>query len=323
MKFISLFSGIGGIDLGLEWAGMQCIRQVEIDPFCLAVLEKHWPNVPKYNDVTTFNATGYLGNIDAVAGGFPCQDISVAGKGKGLQGERSGLWREFNRIIGECGPRWVLIENVPALRSRGADVVLSDLEKLGYSAWPCVVGAWAVGAPHKRDRVWIVASRMGDAAGGAISRMSECEMGAGEEADFERQANNYELVGSSQDICAALADPECFGRERRQWGEIGCERHGEDARRIKGDNNAATSRHHIFRFPSRPGEDQHEWESPRLIKFPMGGAVDGVPVKLLRFANRNSLKAFGNAVVPQIPYLIGRWIIKADAAIRQSSGAAA
>src|SRR5262249_35665923 len=105
---------------------------------------------------------------DLIAGGFPCQDISAAGKGAGIGGTRSGLWFEMARIIAGVRPAWVLVENVPALRARGADRVLADLEEIGYTCWPFVVGAWAVGAPHRRDRVWIVAHR--DGGGRRIDR---------------------------------------------------------------------------------------------------------------------------------------------------------
>jgi len=126
LRVLSLFSGIGGIDLGLERAGMRVVAQCEIEPFARAVLAKHWPDVRRYEDVRTLDGTEWRGTVDLVAGGFPCQDISTAGKGKGIEkGERSGLWREMRRIIGECRPRWVLAENVPALRTRGADIVLA------------------------------------------------------------------------------------------------------------------------------------------------------------------------------------------------------
>ncbi len=162
LMVLSLFAGIGGIDLGLERAGMTTVAQCEIDPFCNAVLEKHWPNVTRYTDVRTLDGNEWRGRVDVVAGGFPCTDCSVAGKGEGLGTEeaptRSGLWFEMRRIIAECRPRWVLAENVPALRTRGGDTVLADLESIGYAAWPVVVGAWTVGAPHRRERVWIIAN---------------------------------------------------------------------------------------------------------------------------------------------------------------------
>jgi len=152
----SLFAGIGGIELGLERAGMKVVWQVEKDPYALAVLEKHWPSVKRYADVREVGARN-LAPVDLICGGFPCQDISNAGKRKGIAGERSGLWKEFARIIEEIRPRWTLIENVPALRSRGMEVVLRDLSARGYDAeWDCIPAS-AFGAPHRRDRLFVVA----------------------------------------------------------------------------------------------------------------------------------------------------------------------
>jgi DNA (cytosine-5)-methyltransferase 1 len=156
MRFGSLFAGIGGLDLGLERAGMQCVWQSEIDPYARRVLEKHWPNVHRHDDVRTAGA-GNLEPVDLICGGFPCQDISVAGKGAGLAGARSGLWREYARIVDEVRPRWVLIENVPALRTRGLRTVLSDLHACGYDAEWDGLSAAHVGAPHRRDRLFVVA----------------------------------------------------------------------------------------------------------------------------------------------------------------------
>ncbi len=156
LKHGSLFSGIGGIELGLEWAGgFETAWQVEINPFCQKVLAKHWPNVPCHADVREVGAHN-LGKVDIISGGFPCQDISVAGKQAGLAGKRSGLWFEYARIVRELEPRWVLIENVAALKTHGADQVLSDMEQANYTCWPLVVGAWSVGATHRRNRTWIL-----------------------------------------------------------------------------------------------------------------------------------------------------------------------
>jgi len=156
LTFGELFAGIGGFSLGLERAGMKCQWQVEIDPYATQVLKKHWPEVPKHDDVRTFPPQGDHA-VDVICGGFPCQDISVAGKGAGLAGARSGLWREFARIIGELRPRYVIVENVAALLTRGMGTVLSDLSALGYDAEWHIISAAAVGAPHRRERVWIVA----------------------------------------------------------------------------------------------------------------------------------------------------------------------
>jgi DNA (cytosine-5)-methyltransferase 1 len=156
MNVLDLFSGIGGFSLGLERAGMRTVAFCEIDPYCRAVLRKHWPDVPIFEDVCKLTAADVSG-IDVICGGFPCQDISVAGKGAGLAGERSGLWREFARLIGEIRPRYAIVENVAALLGRGLDVVLGDLAALGFDAeWHCIPAS-AVGLSHERDRVWIVA----------------------------------------------------------------------------------------------------------------------------------------------------------------------
>ena len=116
MKFISLFAGIGGLDLGLERAGFECVAQVEINEFALRVLEKHWANIPKYKDVRDVGKEN-LPSADLICGGFPCQDVSLAGHRAGLEGKRSTLWSEFHRIVCEIRPRWVIIENVPGLFS--------------------------------------------------------------------------------------------------------------------------------------------------------------------------------------------------------------
>lgn len=156
MKFGSLFSGIGGLDLGLERAGMQCAWQVEIDPYASRVLAKHWPSVPRFSDVRAVGAHN-LPAVDLICGGFPCQDISRAGKRVGIDGERSGLWSEFARIIRQLRPRFVLVENVAALLGRGLGRVLGDLADLGFDAEWSVLSACALGAPHLRERVFIVA----------------------------------------------------------------------------------------------------------------------------------------------------------------------
>ena len=155
MNVGSLFSGIGGFDLGLERAGMRTVWFCEQDPYCQRVLARHWSS-PVYPDVCELRASD-IAPVDVLCGGFPCQDISVAGKGAGITGARSGLWSEYARLIGELRPRYVIVENVPALLARGFGRVLGDLAALGYDAeWDCLPAS-AFGAPHRRDRVWIVA----------------------------------------------------------------------------------------------------------------------------------------------------------------------
>jgi site-specific DNA-cytosine methylase len=163
LTFGSLFAGIGGFDLGFSRAGMTPRWQVECDPYALRVLAKDWPDVPKYRDVRYFlgskrwRSERWAWAVDILCGGFPCQDISFAGRGLGLEGERSGLWTEFARVIRLLRPRYVVVENVEALVKRGLDRVTGDLAELGYCAEWDVISALSVGAPHLRKRLWIVA----------------------------------------------------------------------------------------------------------------------------------------------------------------------
>jgi DNA (cytosine-5)-methyltransferase 1 len=156
MTYGSLFAGIGGIDLALDHLGMQCLWQVELDDYCQKVLEKHWPHVEKHRDVKECGRHN-LEAVDLICGGFPCQDISSAGRRVGIKGPKSGLWSEFARIVRDLRPRYVFIENVAALLFEGMGTVLSGLSSLGYDAEWDVLSAADVGAPHLRKRVWIVA----------------------------------------------------------------------------------------------------------------------------------------------------------------------
>lgn len=161
MNVLSLFGGIGGFDLGLKRAGMKTVAFCEVDKKCQLVLKKHWPGVPIYDDVKELTYEKLkedgISKIDIIAGGFPCQDISLAGKGEGIEGPRSGLWKEYTRLVGEIRPNFIIIENVTALLGRGMSRVLRDLASLRYDAeWHCI-SASAIGAAHNRDRVWIVA----------------------------------------------------------------------------------------------------------------------------------------------------------------------
>jgi DNA (cytosine-5)-methyltransferase 1 len=155
-KHLDLFSGIGGFALAARWAGIETIGFCEIDKYAQKVLEKNFPGVPIYEDVTKLDGSEFK-DIFLITGGFPCQDISIAGKGAGIEGERSGLWSELFRIIGEVRPKYALIENVPALTFRGGTRVIADLTEIGYDTEWQIVGADDVGAPHRRKRIWIVA----------------------------------------------------------------------------------------------------------------------------------------------------------------------
>jgi DNA (cytosine-5)-methyltransferase 1 len=158
LRLLDLFSGIGGFSFAAEHllGGFTTVQFVEREPFCQSVLAKHWPDVPIHDDITTFNPAA--GSADVVCGGFPCQDISTAGKQAGIkEGTRSGLFYELMRVVRMVGPRYVVLENVAAITSNGLDTVLGTLAEAGFDAeWACIPAS-AVGACHQRDRWWLVA----------------------------------------------------------------------------------------------------------------------------------------------------------------------
>lgn len=164
MNFGSLFSGFGGMDLGLERAGMRCIWQVENNLYAQKVLAKHWPAVRRWDDVRTFPPKGDW-SCDLIAGGFPCTDVSQAGRRVGIDGRHSGLWSEFYRIIRRLRPRYVLVENTPGLLHRGMDRVLGNLAASGYDAEWSVLPGCALGASHSRPRVFLLAYPAGGQSG--------------------------------------------------------------------------------------------------------------------------------------------------------------
>lgn len=160
MRVLDLFSGIGGIALGLHRAGMQTVGFCEIDPYCRRVLAKHWPGVWIHDDVRTLTrelVAERCGSVDLIAGGFPCQDVSNAGKRIGIEGPSSGLWREYARLICDIRPSYVVVENVPGLLTNGLDRVLSDLAACGFDAEWQVLPGGSFGAPFVRERVFVVA----------------------------------------------------------------------------------------------------------------------------------------------------------------------
>ena len=176
MKVLDLFSGIGGFSLGLERAGMETVAFCEFDEHAQKVLRKHWPGVPIHSDIRELNAKQYRGTVDVICGGFPCQDLSTAGKQVGFSGERSSLYGEMLRVISECMPSYAIFENVTGLLTgdsgRWFGQFLYDLAQIGFDAeWHCV-SASDIGAQHHRDRVWVIAYPCGSRSKVGLARQN-------------------------------------------------------------------------------------------------------------------------------------------------------
>ena len=179
MNVLDLFSGLGGFSLAARRVGWTTIGFSEVDEHCCQVLKKHWPDVPNYGDIRDINGYALKGPIDIITAGWPCQDISIAGKGAGLDGERSGLYAESIRLIGEIRPRFAVMENVTALLSRGMGRVLGDLAEVGYDCeWHCIPAS-AIGGIQNRDRVWITAYPSGDGVQRLLTRKDISQSGQG------------------------------------------------------------------------------------------------------------------------------------------------
>jgi DNA (cytosine-5)-methyltransferase 1 len=191
MNELALFAGAGGGILGGHLLGWRTVCAVEWEPYPASVLlarqnDGMLPPFPVWDDIQTFDGRPWRGIVDVISGGFPCQDISAAGKGAGIDGERSGMWREMARIIHEVRPRFVLVENSPMLTSRGLGVVLGDLASLGFDAKWGVLGAADVGAPHQRDRIWILGKNT-NANGSQCQRNQRTKRGIAERTNTSKQ----------------------------------------------------------------------------------------------------------------------------------------
>lgn len=350
MRHLDLFSGIGGFALAARRVGWETIGFCEIDEYCQKVLAKHWPGVPIYDDIEKLSyaegvlwqeivgdeSNGYvpsderlpgeghfIGPVDIITGGFPCQDISYAGKGAGIEGERSGLWTELARLIGDIRPRYAVLENVAALLNRGLDRVAGDLAQIGYDAeWYCIPAS-AVGAPHRRDRAWIIAYPNGDrlrnehqheteqpelaqpADDGAQERMADTDR-RGREG--ERQQKHREQQRPSR------GEPDRRDPRRRRDREMGnadqprLERWlGESLRECTGER-AAWQAGALPDTGCRSGEGPGSeivggslaswWFSEPAV----GRVAHGIPRRVDR------LRALGNAIVPQVAEVIFRAI---------------
>jgi len=275
VKVLDLFSGIGGFSLGLERAGMETVAFCEVDKHAQKVLKNHWPKVPIFEDVRDLSFLDFEeGEIDLICGGFPCQDISVAGPKKGLAGKRSGLWFEYWRLINEIRPKYVIIENVANLRNLGLARVLKDLRAIGYNAEWHIISACSIGAPHRRERIWIIAYPDGESE----RRLS---VGAALEYSGPRKRGLDEtrkgFVTYPDDI--RLGPASSPAQEKQEWRSKTAARFRPLFRQIFSVEPA------ICR-----GNDG----------FPRG--VDG--------PRKQQIKQLGNAVVPQIPQTIGEAILE-------------
>ena len=273
LRVLDLFSGIGGFSLGLErTGGFETVAFCEYEPFPRAVLSKHWPDVPCFPDVRKLKGSDIDGPIDVICGGYPCQPFSTAGQRRGKEDDRH-LWPEFSRLVAELRPSWVIGENVAGHVSMGLDDVLSDLEGQGYAARTFVIPACAVDAPHRRDRVWIVGHACKPRLEGWISTV----------CDKFGKNRQTEPRGFYKDVADA--------RSGRQSGSRAQGDASDQAKTGKGETTEPFN-----------GGFRCQW----LPEPDVGRVAHGVSRRVDR------LKALGNAVVPQIPEMIGHAILEAE-----------
>lgn len=284
MRMLDLFSGIGGFSLAASWAGIKTVGFCEIDKFCQQVLKKHWPHAPIHDDIRTLKNNGQYGAVDIVCGGYPCQPFSTAGKMLGRKDSRY-LWPEMRRVIQELRPRWVIAENVRGHVRLGFDTVASQLEDDGFTVWPFIIPACAVGAPHKRERVWIVAYAQGN-------------VGSKSEARHRRQV----LAGGSEEV--AYANGAGF-KELRQ--SIAASQ-AHDSIKCSGSGicNATGER-----LPNWAGGQMEQPTTITELEQSSGQEIErnfrGMAYGVSRRVDR--IKGLGNAIVPQVAYQIFKAIM--------------
>lgn len=293
LTHLDLFSGIGGFSLASSWAGFETIQFVEKDKFCQRVLRKHWPDVQIHDDIKTFEPDY---SVDLLTGGFPCQPFSIAGKKKGVKDDRY-LWPEMLRVIRRCRPFWIVAENVPGIIPIALDGVLMDLAKEGYTTESFIIPASAVGAPHKRERIWIIA--YSDSARFLMRRRF------GGEGQIQDNINwNLSQIQPEWSQCIP-----------KSWATFNAENWFKSSANSDGyECDKGTENHDAESFRS-------EWENPSAkdVSFrpfdgweenqpPVPGVDDGLPNGL----DRN--RALGNAIVPQVVYPILRFIYQMEKA---------
>lgn len=321
----SLFSGIGGFDIAAAWAGWENVFACEIDPFCQKVLKYHFPNSTLYENIRTTDFTIWRGRIDVLSGGFPCQPFSTAGKRKGTEDDRY-LWPEMLRAIREISPRWVVGENVLGIVNWNGGMVFeqvcADLEIEGYEVQPYVLPACGVGAPHRRDRVWFVSRRIMENPGsGRLCGQEILHQQQGRTSIISTSENR--LPGNGQELEELASqnpvDIRCVCNQSEKESRTGklrkpCPRNHE---RICGEEEAITyaydgglrgkiDRNRESRFIDKTGAPTDWSDFPTQPPIRCGN--DGIPGELdgitLPSWRRESLKAYGNAVVPLVPLQI-------------------
>ena len=284
MRVLDLFSGIGGFSLGLERAGMRTVAFCEIEPFCQKVLKKHWPDVPIYNDVRTITKDYHGETIELICGGYPCQPFSVAGKRKGKDDDRH-LWPAMLDCIKHFKPRWVIAENVAGHVNMGLDQVLSDLESEGYEWRTFLIPACALNAPHRRNRVWIVGYSKHN---GLPTTKKQREFNQTSHNNEEGQVKTCEskrASGCEHNEILANTTSKRQSRQREFGKPMRTETQG------KGETNIP-----------KPIRIRDQWS----IEPELGRVANGISNRVDR------LKGLGNAVVPQIPEVIGKFIMEVE-----------
>jgi DNA (cytosine-5)-methyltransferase 1 len=289
MKHASLFSGIGGFDLAATWMKWENVFNCEKNPFCRRILRHYWPETKSYEDIKEVDATQYRGQIDVLSGGFPCQPFSQAGKRRGTADDRY-LWPHMLRVVGEIKPTWVVGENVFGLVNWDGGMVfrkvLSDLENKGYEVWPYLLPAAGVNAPHRRDRIWFVAHASGDGLLRNRETPQKHDRGIQEGMD-----QGYEL------------DP---------LYDHGVASDTQGHAPVEGSTIKAAFKSRATSSNADDGwEGRYPWRN-FPTQSPVCGVDDGLPFELDRITfsawRKESLKGYGNAIVPQVAWRIFRVI---------------
>jgi DNA (cytosine-5)-methyltransferase 1 len=300
----SLFSGIGGFDLAAEWAGWENIFHCEWNPFGQKVLAHHFPNSKSYNDITKTNFTIHEGTVDVLTGGFPCQPYSTAGKRLGKADERH-LFPEMLRAIKEIKPRWIIGENVRGLISWNEGLVFeevcADLESEGYEVQPFLIPAASVNAPHRRDRIWFIAYSNNKGRGARFREIQN------ENGEISQRNKNAEFSdASNRDVANTLCKGLQGGQDSNKWNEFDKERANNGfVIRTSCKDNKQYSNFNFSKFPTQS---------------PICGGNDGIPRSMdgITFSKwRNeSIKAYGNAIVPQVALQIFKAINEFELSIK-------